>query len=223
MRQVYYNETMISRGNLDAGRVLQKKRTRKALLEAAGRLIEQGERPRLAAVAREAMVSRATVYRYFPSEEALVIEAPLALAFQDPEEVIPDDAPRDPGERAAMVQRYLFDHAAGNENQFRTFLRATLDQWIAAQGDLDEPLRAGRRNDMYEHALAPVRDRLDDETYDRVRHALSVMSGIESLLVIRDVCGLTAERGAEIMEWAVRRLVRAVIDDAEKRSEPTAP
>ncbi|NNE10501.1 MAG: hypothetical protein HKN20_18215 [Gemmatimonadetes bacterium] len=168
------------------------------------------------------MVSRATVYRYFPSEEALVIEAPLALAFRDLEEVIPEGAPADPRERAAMVQRYLFEHAAGNENQFRTFLRATLDQWIAAQGNLDEPLRAGRRNDMYERALAPVRDRLDDETYDRIRHALPVMSGIESLLVIRDVCGLSAERGGEIMEWAVRRLVQAVIEDAD-RNEPAGP
>ena len=66
--------------NPQAGRWKQKKRTRKELLAAAGRLLKAGERPSLEEVADEALVSRATAYRYFPSIDALLIEAALDVA-----------------------------------------------------------------------------------------------------------------------------------------------
>ena len=58
-----------------AGRVNQKRRTRRALLEAAMSLYEQGVDPTFGQVAERAMVSRATAYRYFSSVEALISEA----------------------------------------------------------------------------------------------------------------------------------------------------
>ena len=45
------------------GRPNQKRRTRKALLQAASRLMAQGRKPGLEEVAEEALVSRATAYR----------------------------------------------------------------------------------------------------------------------------------------------------------------
>ena len=56
------------------GRPNQKSRTRKDLLQAAGRLLKQGRKPTLDEVAAEALVSRATAYRYFPTPESLVLE-----------------------------------------------------------------------------------------------------------------------------------------------------
>ena len=53
----------------------RRRRTRKDLLEAAARLMEQGKKPTLEEIAEEALVSRATAYRYFPSVEALLNEA----------------------------------------------------------------------------------------------------------------------------------------------------
>ena len=54
MRQLYYNKTMESRAkraNLSEGRINQKLRTRRALLEAASRLVRQGLNPTLAEIA----------------------------------------------------------------------------------------------------------------------------------------------------------------------------
>ncbi|MGE0723371.1 MAG: helix-turn-helix domain-containing protein, partial [Alphaproteobacteria bacterium] len=65
----------------------QRRRTRKDLLQAAARLARRGERPSLDQVAVEAMVSRATAYRYFPNVEALLIEASLDVAVPGPEVV----------------------------------------------------------------------------------------------------------------------------------------
>lgn len=60
-----------------AGRPSQRRRTGEDLLEAASRLMRQGRKPSLEEVAEAALVSRATEYRYFPSIDALLLEATL--------------------------------------------------------------------------------------------------------------------------------------------------
>jgi len=57
---------------LSTTRHRQKKRTRKALLDAAVELIRQGREPTVAEVAAVGEVSRATAYRYFPTQESLL-------------------------------------------------------------------------------------------------------------------------------------------------------
>ena len=58
----------------------QELRTRKDLLQAAGRLMKQGRKPTMDEVAAEALVSRATAYRHFPSVEALRAQISLDAA-----------------------------------------------------------------------------------------------------------------------------------------------
>ena len=74
------------------GRPNQKSRTRKDLLRAAARLMQAGSSPTLEEVAEEAMVSRATAYRYFPGVEALLTEAALDVAMPDGESFFAGDA-----------------------------------------------------------------------------------------------------------------------------------
>ncbi len=71
------------------GRPNQKTRTRKDLLQAAARLMKQGRTPTLEEVAEEALVSRATAYRYFPSVEALMVEAAVDVAVPEPAGAVP--------------------------------------------------------------------------------------------------------------------------------------
>src|SRR5579875_145420 len=59
------------------GRVAQRRRTRKAIVAAAAKLLRDGDEPSVAAVAAEADVSRRTVYMYFPSLDQLIIDATL--------------------------------------------------------------------------------------------------------------------------------------------------
>jgi AcrR family transcriptional regulator len=90
----------------DAGRPNQRSRTRKDLLEAASRLMRQGRRPTVEEVAEEALVSRATAYRYFPSADALLVEAPLEGAVPEPEDLFRDTPSDDPVERlSASIRR----------------------------------------------------------------------------------------------------------------------
>src|SRR5215470_10307791 len=62
------------------GREGQRRRTRKAIVDAAVELLARGESPSVAEIAEAADVSRRTVYLYFPTLEHLLADAALEAA-----------------------------------------------------------------------------------------------------------------------------------------------
>ena len=88
MRHMYNHETVMSRVNLKNGRSNQKLRTRRALLDATNQLVSEGHRPTLSGVAKKALVSRATAYRYFPNLDALLLEVLLDRKVATPEQIL---------------------------------------------------------------------------------------------------------------------------------------
>src|SRR5262245_28281603 len=91
------------------GRPLQRLRTRKDLLQAAAKLMQKGLRPSLEEIAAEAMVSRATAYRYFPDAAALLAEASLDVAVPDADTLFAGTATQDPVLRLEVVDKALHD------------------------------------------------------------------------------------------------------------------
>jgi AcrR family transcriptional regulator len=87
------------------GRVLQKRRTRQALLEAANRLRARGTVPTIEDVAAEAQVSRATIYRYYTAIDSLVADALFQADL--PEQELFDPAMTAPVDRVLAVERRL--------------------------------------------------------------------------------------------------------------------
>src|SRR3954471_5226216 len=112
------------------GRENQRRRTRKDLLAAAAPPLKAGAAPPpdMDAVAAEAMVSRATAYRYFPSIEALLVEAPLDGAVPDPRQVFGegegDASAGDVAERVDRAEALLHDMVYRNEPQLRLMVAA---------------------------------------------------------------------------------------------------
>jgi AcrR family transcriptional regulator len=188
-------------------RVAQKLRTRQALLAAARELAAEGRAPTVAEAADAAMVSRATAYRYFPSQEALLVELPLELAAPTVESLFAaKDAPQDPEDRAGLVHNALYDTARDNEAQFRIFLRNSLLR--ALNGGAD-PFRGARRSALLDAALEPLASELPGEEIARLKTSLSMLVGIESLIVLRDVLRLEHQQARAAGEWAVRQMVRS--------------
>lgn len=211
---------MVSSRKNKNGRINQKLRTRKEILQAAERLLARGENPTLEAVAEEAMVSRATVYRYFSNLDMLLAEAPLDLQALDAEKVLAGMPPAKAGqvvERALRVHDHLYDLVAGNESRFRLFLKASLEQWIAAEGDLKEPLRGARRLTMLDAALAPIKKDLDRKTYENLRYALAMLVSVEGFITLTDVCRLDRRKGKRVGQWAVRQLIASVMNENGSR------
>jgi AcrR family transcriptional regulator len=192
-----------------AGRPNQRSRTRKDLLAAASRLLKQGRRPTLEDVAEEALVSRATAYRYFPSVEALLVEAPLDGATPGPDELFGDTDSNDVVERLERVDTALDDVILANEHALRLMLAFSLRR--GANGEEAEafPHRQNRRSALIEAALSPVRDEIDPVSARRLENALALIVGVESMVVCKDVLQLDAAEATEVKRWAIRALVDA--------------
>jgi AcrR family transcriptional regulator len=55
-------------------------------------------------VAKEALVTRATAYRHFPTLESLIVEAPIDDAVPTPEALFADDLSVDPVKRVDKAE-----------------------------------------------------------------------------------------------------------------------
>jgi len=200
-----------------AGRSNQRRRTRKDLLGAAARLLKQGRTPDMAEVAAEAMVSRATAYRYFPSIEALLVEAPLDSVVPDARSLFEDDDSDDPAERADRAEAALHAATYRHELQLRLMLLASLERTVKDSDRDAVPVRQNRRTPLIEAALAPARKRLSKAAYARLCAALAMVFGTESMIVFQDVLGLDEKSARRVKSWAVRALVEATLRESEKR------
>src|ERR1700754_4852382 len=91
----------------EGGRVNQKRRTRTAIIAACQELITAGADINMPAVARAALVSEPTAYRYFPDLASLLEEA-LAGIEPDPAAALAAGAdPSDTVERVAYAAELL--------------------------------------------------------------------------------------------------------------------
>jgi AcrR family transcriptional regulator len=188
------------------GRPNQKSRTRKDLLRAASRLMQAGRSPTLEEVAEEAMVSRATAYRYFPGAEALLTEAALDVAMPDGEALFAD-GPAEPLERLLRVDQAVAEMVRGNEPALRAMLIHSLQQGLAAGEGL--PVRQNRRTPLLEAALAPAKDALSPWLHDRLVKALALIVGTEARLAFKDVLQLADEEADAVRRWMIRALYEA--------------
>ncbi|MDB5422785.1 MAG: transcriptional regulator, TetR family [Phenylobacterium sp.] len=196
-----------------AERPNQRKRTRKDLLEAASRLMRRGEKPGLEEIAEEALVSRATAYRYFPSLEALFLEASVDVAFPDAGELFAGGRPKDVLSRVLAADAAVHDMVLANDAALRMFLAHSLERSVRDPGDL--PPRQNRRTPLIEAALEPARADLDAAA--PLAEALALLIGTEAMVTLRDVLQLDDARGRAVKAWAIEALVAAA-----RRGKPPA-
>jgi AcrR family transcriptional regulator len=187
-----------------AGRPNQRRRTRQDLLRAASDLMKAGRRPTLEEAAEAALVSRATAYRYFPSIEALLVEASLDVAFPDPAEALAGAPVDDAAARLEAVDAAMDAMILANEAALRTMLAHTVQP-----GATSEPRRQNRRTVLIEAALEPVEDEFAPRDLARLKAALAVMMGTESMVVFKDVLQLDDKAAAEVRRWAIRAMTAA--------------
>lgn len=191
------------------GRPNQKSRTRKDLLEAASRLMKQGRKITVEDVAEEALVSRSTAYRYFPSIDALVVEAPIDGAVPDPEELFSDASSNDPVERLERVDTALYEMISANEPALRLMLSHTIQRDANGEHPRDFPPRQNRRTALIEAALAPARDQFRPAALKSLTKALALVIGTEAMVVFKDVLQTDDAEAQKVRRWAIRAMVEA--------------
>jgi AcrR family transcriptional regulator len=194
-----------------SGRPNQRRRTRQDLLRAASEAMKSGRRPSLEEVAEAALVSRATAYRYFPSIEALLVEASLDVAFPDPERVMAGAPQADALARLEAADAAMDEMIQANEAALRTMLSHTVQPGAEVAG---LPRRQNRRAALIGAALAPVEPEFDPAALARLKAALGVLMGTESMVAFRDVLQMDFADAARVRRWAIR----ALLDAARKGS-----
>jgi AcrR family transcriptional regulator len=191
------------------GRPNQKTRTRKDLLQAAARLMKGGRTPTLEEVAEEALVSRATAYRYFPSIDTLMVEAAVDVAVPEPAIIFEGDVSTDAVARLQKVDNALTDMILANEPQLRTLLAHVIQQGCQPTTDGAVPRRQNRRMPLIEAALVPARDQFKPGDLKALMRALALVIGPESVIVVKDVLQLEEAEARTVKRWAIRALVEA--------------
>jgi AcrR family transcriptional regulator len=189
------------------GRPNQKARTRKDLLEAASLLMKEGRTPTLEEVAEKALVSRATAYRYFPSIEALMVEASVDVAVPEPDAFFRDEASGDPLVRLQRLETALYDMILANEPALRAMLAHAVQRRADEDGKL--PRRQNRRTPLIEAALEPARDHFKPAALRELTRALALIMGPEAVVVIKDVLQLDDADARRMKRWIIRALVEA--------------
>ncbi len=185
------------------GRAAQKQRTRDALVAAARELVVTGVTPTVEEAAAAACVSRATAYRYFPNKEALLVAAHPEVATAS---MLSPNPPRDPAARLDMVVRNFTKMVLETEVQQRAMLRLSLEQDPAKRGDL--PLRKGRAIGWIEEALDGLRRELSEDELRQLVRSVRATTGIEALVWLVDVAGLSRDDAVALMSWSAQALLQ---------------
>jgi AcrR family transcriptional regulator len=191
------------------GRTRQKERTRGALIAAARDLVAQGRTPTVEDAAAAASISRTTAYRYFPNQAALLVAAHPETEARS---LLPDDASEDPAARLDAVIEEFTGVIVDTEAQQRTMLRLSLDPDDKAREPL--LLRQGRAIVWIEEALAPLRVRMSDAELRRLVLAVRSATGIEALVWLTDIAGLSRPEAVELMRWSARAMLRSALADS---------
>jgi AcrR family transcriptional regulator len=194
------------------GRSAQKSRTRAALVEATRALVAAGVTPTVEEAAEAASISRTTAYRYFPNKRALLLAAHPEMAAPT---MLPAGMPADPAARLDAVVRNFTAMIVDTEAQQRTMLRLSLEAGPAERAAL--PLRQGRAIGWITEALEPLRTDLGDDGLRRLVLAIRATIGIEALVWLVDVAGLSREDAVDLMRSSAEALLRQASPPRPKR------
>lgn len=196
-------------------RVNQKERTRRAIVQAGIDLMRAGRAPTITEVAAAAQVSVATAYRYFPNPQALWAEANRSgFPWREPDEVFA--GADDPTARVEALVKAIGWTQYDDEALWRTVLRAALVDGTSAEGAIE---RTGQRMRWIDEAVDPLGGLFPDDVRRRLKMALALVFGAESIVTLRDVCGLDPDESRAVSLWAATALVRA----AEAESQAGRP
>jgi AcrR family transcriptional regulator len=170
------------------GRANQKQRTRTAIVAAASELTRTGSELTMPAIARAALVSEATAYRYFPDLVSVLQETFTGSWPSPAESMAPVAECTDVVERVACAAEVLLRGVWAYQGAVRAMIAASATRPDVAAA------RPGQRFLLIDHALGPPADlsSISPGRLAQLRLDLAVTVSAEALFTLTDLCGLTA-------------------------------
>ncbi len=196
---------------LHTGRSNQKERTRAAIVAAAREAIASGGEVTMPDVARRALVSEATAYRYFPDLASLLREA-LAGVWDSPQRAMePVAGSDDPVERIGFATEVLLREVLAYQGAVRAMISASITKPSTAAR------RPGRRFGLIDEALRPLDGTMavrQPGQFEQLKLGLAVVVSAETLFTLTDLCGLTPEAAIASAAQTARSLTAAALGAA---------
>jgi len=190
-----------------SGRVNQKKRTRDAIVRAAADLSRTGREVTMPEIAKAALVSEATAYRYFPDLASLLREA-IADQLPDPARALAEaTGSADPIERVAAAADLLMRHVLAREGVVRAMIAAT----IARPGSTGA--RPALRLGLIDYALEPLQGRPGPAVLEQLKLGLSAVISAEALFSLTDLHGLDPETAIGVIVGNATAVTRDALAD----------
>src|ERR1700749_3850315 len=190
------------------GRVNQKPGTRNAIIAPATELSRTGREVTMPEVARAALVSEATAYRYFPDLASLLQEAIAGQLPTAEQALAPVARKADPVARVAAVTEFLLRHVLGRQGVVRALIAATITKPGQAR------VRPGLRFGLIDSALAPLEETLGATrpgVLTQLKRDLAVVVSAEALFSLTDLDGLDPEDAITSIVHTATTLTRAAL------------
>lgn len=195
-----------------------RKRTYVLLVTTALELFEKGAMPSVSELALEAGVSRATAYRYFPTQSDLITATvneslgPILTWRPQSEKT---------EERIDELLTFAFPRMFEHEGALRAALQASLQQWAqgrsAPQEVKSKQFERGNRKDILAMVTTPMKSEYPQEIVDKVIKAFSVVYGSEIFLVLKDIWKMDNQQVIELAQWMAKAIMNQAISDNTKR------
>jgi len=190
--------------HLQSGRREQKLNTRSKILMAAHTILENGKALTMEAVAKEANISRATIYRYYSNVDSLSTELILHLHIPNKEDMVEELKTQQLDTALLSIQNTYLDFILENEAAARKFLGAILSS-------SDPKLVRGKNRLMaLQYYFASKNVAWDKKTTEKLIHVAVLLMGIESVIVSKDVCGLDAKKSKETLRWGLKMMLKGI-------------
>ena len=178
--------------------------------------MQDGITPSISDAAVAAEVSRATAYRYFPSQAALiqsVVEEALGPILKwDSDEADMDKRMDD-----------FFDFSLPRIFEFEATFRAALQHSLDMRSknienikEVDHELKRGHRTQVLKKLIHPLKKDLSVEQSTRLVKALSLLFGVEAIIVLKDIGKLSSKETQATIQWAAGAMIDKALVEAKK-------
>lgn len=193
-----------------------RKRTFNLLINKALDIFEQGKVPSVSELAAEAGVSRATAYRYFPTQSDLIaatVDASLkSILTWKPKS-------NEVAGRITELFDFAYPRMFKHEGALRAALLLSLQQWALERlspEKMDKKLVRGvNRKETLAKAVEPLKDHIPVEMYNKLLAALSLLYGSEVFLVMKDIWKMDNQQVIDMMQWMAKAVLNQAISESD--------
>jgi AcrR family transcriptional regulator len=193
-----------------AGRTNQKTRTRTAIVDACRALVTSGATVTMPEVARAALVSEATAYRYFPDLISLLNAATVGIWPAPSVALEPVSNSPDPIERIGFACEFMLRGVLAMQGAVRAIISATI-----ARPELADA-RPGIRFGLIGQALEPLEHTMgvtDPKRLAQLKRDLAAVVSADAFFTLTDSAGVPPDEAIASLVRTAMTVTRAAVTE----------